>query len=138
GRSLRHGREFFTCGRIHCVEISPCRGCLPRAIDEMSEASVVTVQPSKSLARILKSRAVLHGHEFLDDAHSLLLASLVIKPGFSRLCNWMAILRRIASGGMVLQLPLDIRQHAADAKPEQLRFEPRIAEFPLHESKPVE
>src|SRR5882757_1407184 len=117
-RSLRHRREFFTRGGIRGLEITPCRGRLPRAVNEMSEAPAVPVQPCKSFARIIRRGTVLHGHEFFDDAHSLLLASLVIEPEFSRLRNWMAIVRRIASRGMVLQLPLDIRKHAAGAKPE--------------------
>src|ERR1700720_3983713 len=102
----------------------------------MSEAPATTVQPGKSFARILRRGAVLHSHEFFDDAHSL-LSSLVIEPGFSRLRNRMAIIRRIASRGMVLQLALDIRKHAAGAKPEQLRFKPGIAKLLFHQSKPV-
>src|ERR1700687_5774768 len=117
-RSLRHRREFFTRGRIRGLEITPSGGRLPRAVNEMSEAPAVTVQPSQSFARILRRGAILHGHEFLDDAHSLLLASLVIETGFSWLRNRVAIVRRITSRGMVLQLPLDIRKHAAGAKPE--------------------
>ena len=120
--ALRHRREFFTRGRIRGLEITPSRGGLPRAVNEMSEAPAVTVQPGKGFARILRRGAVLHGHEFFDDAHTLLLASLIIEPGFSWLRNRMAIVRRIASRGMVLQLPLDIRKHATDAKAEQFDF----------------
>src|SRR5216684_7610203 len=116
-RALRHRREFFSRGRIRRLEISPRRGRLPRAVYEMSEAPAMTVQPGKSFARILWRGAVLHSHEFFDDAHSL-LSSLVIEPGFSSLRNRMAIIRRIASRGMVLQLAFDIRKHAAGAKPE--------------------
>src|SRR5713226_4449794 len=117
-RSLCHRCEFFARGRISGVEIGSRRGRLPRAVYEMSEAPSVTVQPCESLARILRCRAVFHGHEFFDDAHALLLVSFFIEPGFSRLSNRMAIVRRITSCGMVFQLPLDIRQHAAGAKPE--------------------
>src|SRR3989449_5142502 len=74
-RSLRHRREFFTRGGIRGLEITPCCGRLPRAVNEMSEAPAVTVQPCQSFARILRRGTVLHGHEFFDDAHSLLLAS---------------------------------------------------------------
>src|SRR6202165_3347330 len=121
-RSLRHRREFFTCGRIRGLEITSRRGRLPRAVPEISQAPAVAVQPCKSFARVLWRGAVLHGHEFFDDAHSLLLASLVIETGFSWLRNRVAIVRRIASRGMMLQLTLDIRKHAACAKPEQLRL----------------
>src|SRR2546429_4895425 len=46
-RSLRHRREFFTRGAIRGLEITPCRGRLPRAVNEMSEAPALTVQPCK-------------------------------------------------------------------------------------------
>src|SRR2546429_8080290 len=46
-RSLRHRREFFTRGGIRGLEITPCRGRLPRAVNEMSEAPALTVQPCK-------------------------------------------------------------------------------------------
>src|SRR5438132_14174609 len=74
-RSFCHYRESFTCGRVRGVEISPCRGRLPGAVHEMSKAPAVTVQPGKRLARILGRGAVLHGHEFFDDAHALLSLS---------------------------------------------------------------
>src|SRR5205085_12534377 len=64
-------------------------------------------------------------------------AAFVNEPECSRRRNRMAIIRRIAPGGMMLQLALDIRKHAAGAKPEQLRFKPGIAELLLHKSKPV-
>jgi hypothetical protein len=38
----------------------------------MSETPGVTVQPGESFARIFRRGAILHGHEFLDDAHSIL------------------------------------------------------------------
>src|SRR2546429_6684428 len=46
-RSLRHRREFFARGGIRGLEITPCRGRLPRAVNEMSEAPALTVQPCK-------------------------------------------------------------------------------------------
>ena len=116
--SLRHCSEFFASGRICGVEIGACHGCLPCAVNEMSEAAVVTIQPCKSLARVFWRGAVLHGHKFFDNAHSSLLNSFVTKPGFRCLRNRVAIIRRISTRRVVLQLPLDIRQHAAGAKPE--------------------
>src|SRR5260370_16991639 len=119
-RSLCHRCEFFASGRIGRVEIGPGGGSLPRAVYEMSEAAAVMVQPCKSLSRILRRGAVFHGHEFFNDAHSLFLASLVIEPRFSRLRTGMAIIRRIASPAMILQLSLDLRNHAPDPNPYNL------------------
>src|SRR5438445_9332884 len=79
-RSLSHCRELLASRRIRRVEISSCRWRLPRAVDEVPEAATVAVEPCKSLARIFGRWAVLHGHEFFDNAHSLLLASLTIEP----------------------------------------------------------
>src|SRR6266478_1117670 len=79
-RSLCDRCEFFTSGRICRVEIRSRRGRLPSAVYEMSETPVVTVQPRESLARILRCGAVLHGHEFFDDAHSLLPTTSVNGP----------------------------------------------------------
>src|SRR5260370_34711878 len=120
-RSVRDRCEFFTRGRIGRVEISPRRGLLPGPVYEVSESPAVTDQPSQSVARILRRGAGLPGHEFFDDAHSLLPASLVIESGFSRLRDGMAIIRRVTSRGAVLQFRLDIRKHAAGAKPDYLR-----------------
>src|SRR6266481_726417 len=49
----------------------------------------------------------------------------------------MTVIRRITSRGIMLQLPFDIRQHAADAKPEELCLAPRIAEVLLHQGEPL-
>src|SRR6266436_1826152 len=78
-RALRHGCEFFAGGRIRRVEISPSRGGKRRAVDEMPKAAAMAVQPGECFARILRRGAVLHGHEFLDDTHALLLNSFVIE-----------------------------------------------------------
>ena len=92
-RSFCHYRESFTCGRVRGVEISPCRGRLPGAVHEMSKAPAVTVQPGKRLARILGRGAVLHGYEFLDNAHRLVPGSFLTAPRSCRSCNRMAIVR---------------------------------------------
>src|SRR6266699_172385 len=67
--SFSHCRYSFPLGSIRPVEISPCSTRLPRAVNEMAQAPAVTVQPGKSLARIPRPGAVLHGHEFFNDAH---------------------------------------------------------------------
>src|SRR5438477_11569616 len=72
-RTLCHRRKFFTSGRFCGVEISACSGRLPCAVDEVSEAPAIAVQPCKSLARVLWRRTILHGHESFGDAHSLFL-----------------------------------------------------------------
>src|ERR1700757_2446506 len=91
-RSLRNGCKFLASGGVRCVEIAACRGRLPCAVDEMSEAAAMAVQPRKGLARVLWRRPILHGHEFFDDAHSFLLASLLTESWLCRSCNRMAII----------------------------------------------
>src|SRR5713101_4893185 len=78
-RSLGHSCELFAGRRIRGVEISPGRGRMRRTVDEMPEAAAMAVQPGECFARILRRGPVLHGHEFLDDTHSLFLNSVDIE-----------------------------------------------------------
>src|SRR5690242_20212859 len=79
-RTLRYNCKLFPRGGIRRVEIGSRQGSLPCAPDEVSKAPAVTVQPRKCLARIFRRRAIFHGHEFFDDAHSLLPVSLFTEP----------------------------------------------------------
>ena len=51
------------------VEVSAVRRLPPRAVDEVSEAAAVTIEPGQRFFRILRRRAVFHGDEFFSDAH---------------------------------------------------------------------
>src|SRR5437660_12687796 len=73
GRTSCHRRKFFTSGRLCGVEISAFTGRLPCAVDEMSEAAVMPVQPRNSFAWVLWRTTIPHGHEFFGDSHLLFL-----------------------------------------------------------------
>ena len=136
GRALGDGRELFSGGRIGGIEYLARGRLLPGAIYEMSEAPVVPVEPAQRLARILRRRAVIHGHKFFDDAHSFRPGSRSAESSDSG--DRMTIVCRVPSRCMVLKLPFDIRQHATDANAEQVRMEPRMTEFLLHQRQPFE
>src|ERR1700730_7622374 len=103
----------------------------------MSQTPFVPVEPSQCVAWIFRRRTVLHGHKFFNDAHWFRLDSL---PGnaTSALRDRMAIFCRVSTRCMVGELPLDVSQHAADAKAEEIRMEPRVAKFLLHKRQPFE
>src|SRR6266849_10088873 len=48
----------------------------------------------------------------------------------------MTVVRRVAPRGMVLELPLDVRQHAAGAEAKQIRAKPRRAKLLFHQRQP--
>src|SRR5690348_12667276 len=77
GGALGDVGEFFGGGGIGGVEEFIFEGRLPRAVNEMAEAAVVMVEPGERFAGIFGGRAVVHGDEFFDDAHSVLLDSYV-------------------------------------------------------------
>src|SRR5215470_8801862 len=95
GRALCDRSEFFSRRRVGRLKRnSRCRS-LPVAVDEMTKAALVNVKPGQRLTRILWRGTILHGHEFFDDAHQFLPASLLTPPPSSRSRNRMAIIRRI-------------------------------------------
>ncbi len=49
----------------------------------------------------------------------------------------MTILRRIASGRVVFQLPLDVAQQPTRAKSKKLRTHPRLPQLLFHHSQPI-
>src|SRR6187455_2306939 len=69
-------------------------------------------------------------------------ATVTLSPGFAVVVigsnHRHAMSRRIPTRHEVLELPLDIGQQAARAKAEEMRPQPAIAEFFLHEDEPVE
>ena len=73
GRSLGYVGKFLAGGRVGGFEVFAGRGLVPCAIDEMSEAAVMMVEPAEGFFWILGRGAVLHGHEFFSNAHSIVL-----------------------------------------------------------------
>src|ERR1700740_2592158 len=131
-RALRHRCELFASGGVSCLKISSRRRCDPFITDEMSEAALMPVEPCQGFARILRRGAVFHGHEFFNNAHVPAPALRLLNKSFPCSGNRMAIVCRITSRDIVFELTLDIREHAADAKAEQLRFHPRRAQLFFH------
>src|SRR5258708_18806747 len=56
----------------------------------------------------------------------------------SSLCDRVPVLGGVTSGDVVLELPLDVGQHAAGAEAEHLRPQPGVAEFFLHQRPPFQ
>jgi hypothetical protein len=135
-RTLCNVGEFFACRRIRGVEILGVERGLPSATDEMAEAAAVAIEPGESFAGIFGRGAVVHGDEFLDDAHSVVPDSFVkilnachaIRARFATvLREGMTIICRIPASGVVFELPFDVPKHAAGAKTEKVRLQPRWA-----------
>src|SRR5579859_6857529 len=53
-------------------------------------------------------------------------------------CDGVAIVGGVAAGGVMLELALDIGEHAAGAEAEKFGVEPGIAEFFFHQREPFE
>src|SRR5580700_5961771 len=66
----------------------------------------------------------------LDSASPKSNSSLHLRYG-------MTIFRRITSGRVMFQLPLDVSQQSTGAKPKQLGAHPRLPEFFFHHGQPV-
>src|SRR5258708_12584229 len=56
----------------------------------------------------------------------------------SSLCDRVPVLGGVTSGDVVLELPLDVGQHAAGAEAEHLPPQPGLAEFFLHHRQPFQ
>src|SRR5215472_6196754 len=78
GRALRDCSEFFARRRVGGLKRDSRRRSLPVAVDEMTEAALVNVEPGQRLTRIFWRGTILHGHEFFDDAHRFLPAAFLI------------------------------------------------------------
>ena len=68
-RSLGDRGERLAGGRVGGIEVSALRRLPPRAVNEMSEAATVMIQPGQASFGIFGRRAVFHGDEFFSDAH---------------------------------------------------------------------
>src|SRR5690348_16360132 len=69
GGALSDVSQFFGGGRIGGVEIFCMKRSLPRAVDEMTEAAFMAIEPGQGFAGIFRRGAVVHGDEFFDNAH---------------------------------------------------------------------
>src|SRR3954471_17495397 len=65
--ALCNARQFLSRRRIARVEVLAIQRLLPRAVNQMSEAAIVTVEPCEGLFRVLQCRTVFHCGEFVDD-----------------------------------------------------------------------
>ena len=68
-RSLGDCRELLAGGGIGGFEVSTFRRLSPCAVDEMSEAAAVEIQPGEGFFRVLRRGTVFHGDELFSDAH---------------------------------------------------------------------
>ena len=69
GRSLRDLCNLFSRSRIGGIEECALDWLPPFAIDEVTEASLMPVEPQQRILRVLGSRAIFHGEELLSYAH---------------------------------------------------------------------
>src|SRR5580692_9991131 len=75
-RALRDASQRLAGGRISRIEIFPFDRLTPATINEVPESPTMPLQPHHRLTRVLRSRPILHRHEFLNDAHRILLIRL--------------------------------------------------------------
>ena len=108
GRSLRHAGELLAGGRVCGVEVFSGSGRSPRPIDKVAEAALVVVEPGERFFRIFRRGAVFHGNEFFSDAHKCRRGRPRPCVPVRKLGNGMAIIRRIAPGCVMLELPFDV------------------------------
>ncbi len=149
--ALRNLGQRIACRRIAGGLVFAAQRLNPRAADELFKPAMVPLQPRNRFLRIFRRGAVLHGVELFRNAHSVSFqssrpkCSAGLQTGcragvLARTCclrDRMPVRRRVVPGQMMLQLPLDIAQHAAGADPKQRRLQPRPSQLVLHQGQPV-
>src|SRR6266481_3845673 len=78
-RSLCNCRQLLARGGICRFEVSGFCRLSPRAVNKMSEAAVMKIEPGKDFFGILGRRTVFHGDELFGDAHMSVLRGTRIK-----------------------------------------------------------
>src|SRR5690348_2274849 len=68
--SLGDGGELLAGRGISGFEVSTFRRLSPGAVNKMSEAAAMSIQPGEGLFRVLRRGTVFHGNELFSDAHN--------------------------------------------------------------------
>src|SRR5258708_25478851 len=69
-RALSNRSNFLSARRVGRIEEHAVRRLMPCAVDEVSKAAAMAIQPRQRLFRIFRRWAIFHREELLDDAHS--------------------------------------------------------------------
>ena len=113
--------------RVDDVEAAAVLPRHPPAAHVEPERAAVTGKPLQDRLIGLRRRPVLHRLEDLADARGMIHVG-----GRGGSGHRVAVRRRVASGGEVLELALDVGEQGAGAEAQQRRAQPGVAQLFLH------
>ena len=127
------GEQFSARWLLH-VERLAAGGRMPLPADEQCLAQITAGDPGIRLIAGFRGRTVIHGGIAFENVHGRAPRQFGAVSSECGACSrhGVAVVRRIVPGQMVFELAFDVGQQARSAEAEQLRLEPRTAEFFLH------